>query len=295
MARFDREFLVPYLRDVCSLELVEAQLQAEHNRLSSSLRYAKGTVDGDMPRRRIAKHSDELEYGFAIIAQIVISIVMYAFFNALSSNIDYQTFITAGILVYTAIMLGILWYSWDNKVKEEQERYDYKYNREMEKYKRCHSEYTEAAKRIPGLEKRLPAVRAELSRVQQTKAKCYAANVIPSAYRGLYPAVYLYRYFSTSHADDVDMILQTFVLEEIKDRLDEVIRLQRQSILNQECMIANQMASLEEQRSYHNRMEQKAKALATSSEEQTTYLRMIESNTAAAAYFAAANYVSNNF
>ena len=106
-------------------------------------------------------------------------------------------------------------------------------------------------------------------------------------------AVYLYRYFSSSREDDVDSVLKTFILEEIKAKLDQIISMQSEIILNQERMMANQRTSLEAQRQHQQYMESKARQIASSIDEQNTYMEMTAANTAATAYFAAANYFSN--
>ena len=103
--------------------------------------------------------------------------------------------------------------------------------------------------------------------------------------------MYLYDFFSTSRSDDLDMALNTYVLEQIKDKLDEMIEHQREAIINQRMLMVNQQRALEEQRAYHAYMKKRARQIASSLEEQNQYLDMIKCNTAATAYFAAADYL----
>ena len=131
----------------------------------------------------------------------------------------------------------------------------------------------------------------ELKTVQSIINEVYGANIIPRYYRNKYVAVYLYDFFSTSRSNDLDMALNIFVLEQIKDRLDVIIETQQEQILNQRMIMANQRKSIEEQREHNAHMRKKACRIAADVEEQNQYLAMIESNTAATAYFAAANYL----
>lgn len=141
------------------------------------------------------------------------------------------------------------------------------------------------------MKKQMENLSAERNKIAKALNEVYAANIIPSHYRDMYAAVYLYDFFSTSRSDDLDMALNTYVLEQIKDKLDVIIEKQHTSILNQRLILANQQRSLEEQRAHNAYMRQKIYQIASSIEEQNQYLAMVESNPAATAYFAAANYL----
>ena len=121
----------------------------------------------------------------------------------------------------------------------------------------------------------------------------YSANVIPGQYRNLYAAVYLYQYFGQSQADDLDLVLNTFVLEQIKAKLDVVIQQQSEAILNQRIMLANQEKTMEAQQKHAAMLESKLSRMEASDEERNQYLSMIESNTATTAYFATAQYINS--
>ena len=73
--------------------------------------------------------------------------------------------------------------------------------------------------------------------------------------------------------------------------MDQIIANQSDVILNQRIMIANQQRTIEHQKSYENMMRTKLNQIQTTQEQQLGYVRMIESNTAVTAYFAAADYI----
>lgn len=103
--------------------------------------------------------------------------------------------------------------------------------------------------------------------------------------------VYLYDWFGTSGADDLDHALSMFVLEEIKARLDRIIEQQSEMILNQQLMIANQQKTQELQIAHAKMMRNKVQQLQATEEERLRYDRMIEANTRGMAYFAVADYL----
>lgn len=187
------------------------------------------------------------------------------------------------------VIFGGIW-SRRAEAKANEESAEYEYQKAMEKYKACQQALERRAPEIRQLENTFTYYQQELSKAKQLRTNLYNVNIIPLQYRNIYASVYLYRYFKTSLSNDIDAVLQTFILEEIKAKLDEVISLQRESILNQRILIANQYAAIEAQNEHNAYMESKARQVASSIEEQTVYLNMIEADTRANAYFAAANY-----
>ena len=131
----------------------------------------------------------------------------------------------------------------------------------------------------------------EINRINTVLNRVYNANVIPYQYRNMYASVYLYDYFSGSREDDLALALNTFVLEQIKERLDVIIEQQSEMILNQRIMIAKQEKTIQLQQAHTAMMQNKLNQIVASNEERNQYLRMIEGNTAATAYFAAADYI----
>lgn len=205
--------------------------------------------------------------------------------------------ITFGIL-FAIIVVGavgglFLYGAWQS-VREKREYNEKKareYEQAMERYRKIDKLNTSARTKLPAIQSEINKCLEEKKKLDILLYRVYGANIIPSRYRNIYVAVYLYDWFSTSNADDLDHALSMFVLEEIKDRLDTIIENQSQMILNQQIMIANQQKSIEQQRSYESMMRTKLNQIQATQEERLSYTRMIESNTAVSAYFAAAEYI----
>lgn len=141
------------------------------------------------------------------------------------------------------------------------------------------------------IESEIGKLNNEIKHTQRLLDDAYRVNIIPTHYRNKYAALFLYDWFNTGGSDDLDMALNMFVLEEIKEKLDMIIRNQSTIILNQRIMQAQQQKTIEQQNEHNRLMRNKLDQLCISSQEHNRYLSMIESNTAATAYFAAADYL----
>ena len=166
------------------------------------------------------------------------------------------------------------------------------YNYELAAYQEIQRKNDKERKAIPGIVNEMRECRIEIERVKEVLRRVYYANIIPGHYRNMYAAVFLYDWFSTGRSDDLDMALNMFVLEEIKEKLDRIIKNQEEIILNQYLQLAEQRRTLELQEEHAAMMESKLNQINASNDERNTYLAMIESNTAVTAYFTTANYLT---
>lgn len=295
MAKFNREFLVPYLRDVCAVELQINRLIKQRDNIKSQIcgiEYREAEEEPILKQAKIGqgwiKAFLGVWIGFTIVMIIPACFAAFVYSNR-SGAIAYL--IVPLIFAFPVGLISWL-YSLRRKNKRNQQ-YQMEYQQALFTYEQAMRKEAIVVNSLPNLRQRLNGCTVEIHKAQQLRNKLYSANVIPVQYRNIYASVYLYQFFSTSQADDIDMTLQTFVLEEIKARLDKVIQLQTETIINQEIMIANQRASMEAQQQYQSYMKAKAKEIAGSIDEQNAYLSMIEGNTAATAYFAAARAIRN--
>jgi uncharacterized membrane protein (DUF106 family) len=103
----------------------------------------------------------------------------------------------------------------------------------------------------------------------------------------MYAIVYLCDYFSTSRSNDMDIALNTYVLEQIKDRLDIIIQNQSEMLLNQKLMIT----TLDEILIHHQHLEQKIDRMNYNIEEANLYLRILHHDMRTANFFARDSYI----
>lgn len=301
MSKLNREFLVPYLEDVCALYMADLEVCAKMYNAQRKIIIARRGEEINPPAK--PKYEESLGGFGCLVSGIGLFLLIAPIILLFASRFDPS--VTEGqrklfiFMAFVGIPMGLLLFVPVRKEEYEIARNNKELNRH---YKEAVRQYEieerivsarneEARRKIPDLEKQVNELSEERKKIAKTLETVYAANIIPSHYRDMYAAVYLCDFFSTSRSDNLDMALNTYVLEQIKDKLDVIIEKQRESILNQRLILANQQKSLEEQRAHNAYMRQKVYQIASSIEEQNQYLAMIEGSSAATAYFAAANYL----
>lgn len=181
--------------------------------------------------------------------------------------------------------------------REQNESNEAAYQRDLYNYNQALAEYQKIeeqnAHNLPALSNTLTQCRQERERIAALLEQVYNVNVIPGRYQDVYAIAYLYDYFSCSQETDLSMALNTYVLEQIKDRLDRLIRNQEETILTLYGIIDNQAETMRKLDKMHQDMKHRLSSIQASSDEQATYLRMIESNSAVDTYFSAVQYLQN--
>ena len=304
MARYNREFLVPYLHDLCALYLAERKLQNTISQTKQRIRHCSSEHYPRLPKepeeQSISGWTGFLLIfgGFWIMGGLYLMLDLMTDPSGMGSMplgaAWAVSFLALFILGAVPLYLGIQDY---REREERNKRAKLQYEIQVEKYARemkqalCDNE--DNKKQLPVLRGRLAGQEAELERVQDMRRFVYGANIIPKHYRDFYATVFLYDWFAYGASDDLDMALNTYVLEEIKARLDRIIQQQSEMILNQRLMLAKQRESIEAQNHHNELMRSKLDRLQTTEDERLRYERMTETNTAVTAFFAAANYLNS--
>ena len=300
MAKYDREFLVPYLQDICAFYMADRKLNQKILDQQNQINRLNIVYYPQKP--------EEAPYLETSIGCLGLGAVMWTFVYVFSfiGLVCMKGPAWACFLCFFAILAGIfvIYGSWkDTRIADAtNKRNKAEYEAQMEIYlkktKLADEEREKKLALIPHAENQLRNIDAERKHVNKLMDQAYSANIIPNQYRNIYAAVFLYDWFSTSGADDLDMALNMFVLEEIKSKLDRILEHQAEIILNQRIMISNQgrmidnqHQSMEMQREHRRMMQEKLHHIQVTEEERLRYEKMVESNTAATAYFAWANYL----
>lgn len=292
MAKYDREFLVQYLQDIYALYLAE-------NRLKTTQRQAEYKIarcqenqkqQPQKPQRRDAETPGCGPYYWT--GSAVFSFLIY-FIVGDASSISF----TAVLMLLTAIVSTLFAVIGFLACREQNESNEAAYQRDLYNYNQALAEYQKIeeqnARNLPALSNTLTQCRQERERIAALLEQVYNVNVIPGRYRDVYAIAYLYDYFSCSQETDLSMALNTYVLEQIKDRLDRLIRNQEETILTLYGIIDNQAETMRKLDKMHQDMKHRLSSIQASSDEQATYLRMIESNSAVDTYFSAVQYLQN--
>lgn len=308
MAKYKREFLVPYLQDICALYIAEKKIDDKISRTQREIRTVNSNVKyPDKPTKEHYPATSGRNLAVNIIYMLTLGLSITFIFVALSVALvlwlsDELQFLTDPILL-VPMSIGVLLFlisrpfrilKRKNDIRDDEayKKTTEQYKQECKKYElQCIEVEACRAANIDNLNRRINKLDKERNKIQKLRTNAYNVNIIPGQYRNIYAAIYLYDYFSGSQEDDLALALNTFVLEQIKDRLDRIIENQSEMILNQYAIISNQQRAMEQQERHHAELCRKLDHIKTSNEERNTYLSMIESNTATAAYFAAADYI----
>lgn len=284
MARYNREFLVPYLQNICALHMADMRMGQRCEYLHST---AQGYRRGEYNPK--PEYPDHQSIGVGTVVLLGLGVFFLYPLITLSAD-DAPAGLVAVYFILSAVFLGFgIWNI--ISVRSSNRAAECEYSEKMYVYEQKKKHNSDLMKKAGSVEGELRGWTKERDRIQNLLQKAYGANVIPNQYRNIYAAIYLYEWFRSSGADDLEHALSMFVLEEIKDRLDTVIRNQSDVILNQQIMIANQYKSLEQQQNLESTMRAKLDSIEANQEQQLCYTRMIESNTATTAYFAASEYI----
>lgn len=288
MARYNRTFLVPYLNDICTLHLTKKKVNEKIEEERRKIERIKKNAIEKVPKPEMEKIGKDLpSIGALLLAMALIAISPAMMFMTLFEGVEY--FIIGLGCLGGGYAVGIC--SYRNQKKENDSARKRNAERERQYQQDKDAAVKGAAPIIREVERRIEFYVYEVEQMDALLTNLYRANVIPRWYRDLYPAVYLDDWFSNSHSDDLDMALNTFVLEEIKDKLDIIIKNQGEELINQRIMIANQYKAMEQRERHHRALMSKLDEIQATNEERNSYLQMIHANTATSSFFAQASYL----
>ncbi len=327
MVIYNREFLVPYLKNLCALYFakrkLEVELEDQQDRLNRSAERSHIPTPTYSPKTIFSDWGAGGWLCFAFCLPLSIMAINFIV-SSLTGNVDWMSDIELprlyevvlfflmdweeflGILLVLAIIIGsgyclyfialIIETVASNHKNYQQYLIDCdearNTNKDIDKLNDIHRRVRYAA------QEQISRLKQDLTQVNRLIARAYDANIIPGPsdrYRTMYCVVHLYEFFSRGRSCDMDAALELYVLEQIKDRLDTIIRQNSDILLNQELMYANQMRSMEDRRNYQNSMLQKINRLNCSAEEANQYRRAIDSRLETLEFFARDNYIRNLF
>lgn len=291
MANYDRRFLVPYLQDLCSLELMCAKIQrnimSTENKVNELTNICnKKVYDPTTPRLEQFyddNNSGKSLIGAGCIIELVGNIIVSLLANTTLGMIFYPIIFILrwGVIIFgiLSILFGLSYLHDDNSNAK------YKYAKSVSEYEAVRKRNAEFRNSLPARRRELDKANEELGNLRTNYAsakklrnQAYGINVVPRQYRNIYAVYYLYDFFSTSKETNLENVIQTFVLEEIKQKLDKIIQQNEQIILNQRVQIALQENQNRTIANNHRLEMQKLAKMECNQELQLDYQKMIETN-----------------
>lgn len=299
MADYDRRILVPYLWDVCSAEMLCSKTARELSECRRTIDEMHSQIDQKIsmpvppaPDPFHYRNIDE-EDRIQVFSVFAIGLFAVGFLTFLFTGME-GIWVELPILAISALN-GYLALS--EKKRTDHNRWA-RYQSNVESYEENVKRYESMVRHQNELRRQLPqwtqyehGLAARLRQEEKLREHIYSVNVIPARYRNIYAAYYLYDYFRTSGETDLDRIIQTLLLDEIKQRLDQIIVQNEEIMLNQRIQIALQEQQDREATENHRQEMKRLASMERNQELQMDYQRMIEQNQEVTNFFLAADYL----
>lgn len=291
MASYDRNFLVPYLRDLCCTEMLIIKLEQDisFNKKEADKFTGWANKNYDDPSPPDPKDYEvEAEKG-SIITSLVCVLL--------------------GICLISAIFISILLFVAAYFFYREQEKEDEmarkksndSYERALKSYKQKVQQNKEWRQQRPEWRKLAEHYRDNEDRAQedlrhakQLRYKLYSLNIIAKQYRKRNEVYYLYNFAAGSRETDLDKIIGIMLVDKIVQHLDEIIALKQEELLLMRRQIALQESQNLAIADNHREKMRRIAQMERNQERQMDYQRMIEVNQEVTNFFLAADYIERH-
>lgn len=293
MAKIERDIFIPYIKNICALHILRRKLYDERNRLEYRIQQiSKGEKEPPLNKPYYeAVWSDKRI--IAMAGAIIWALIwVVGFFSNLDMGGSFPYFclffVALSALVIIPVITGVRETKHNNALKSEE------YYAQQKIVKQVRDKNALAKKRdLPIVMRKLEDCKAAYDETSRVLENVYGTNIIPGQYRNIHAMMYLYEWFSKSAEDDLGMALNTFVLEQIKEKIEQVIRNQGDIILNQQMQLSLQMQSNDEQRRHNELMVQKIDRLQMTEEERNRSLDMLNQTETSLLWYAKQDYIRN--
>ena len=291
MAKINREMFIPYIKNLCALHVLLDKL---HDR-AQELEYHIDIVERGKPEPQFSAPLYEPVWTFGRVCAIFVAIIMIIpVLICPYSELDMTPALWVGpvglICIAFGIIVGTLILVKEDKAENRSR--ENQYEAELRERKRIRDNNEKVrAQRLPSLYEELGYCNDAYAETEKMLELTYGANIIPGRYRNIHAVIYLYDWFDKSVEDDLGMALNTFVLELIKDKLDDIIRNQGEILLNQQMRLSLQMQSNEERERHNRAMEEKIDRLQLTEEERNDNLKMIARTNSSVEWYAQQHYI----
>lgn len=244
----DKNSLIIYLNNVRTLETIIDQskikcdeLEKKRNKAHDIIRIVNSSPEPKTPEK--PKEPGKDDKTISILGIVLMVIGALCFLGLLLPMIS-SAMVLMG-LVFMAIGIP-LFIAGKKQYKENQQKRD-KYKILLKEYEQEIEAYNEALiKRQRNIDEETATnkelidkineskidVNSEINKFHEMLDKAYSANIIPMQFRTIEGVYYLYDYLSTSNQTLSEALMQAN-LEAIKQRLDDVIKLQSVNVIQQ--------------------------------------------------------------
>lgn len=298
MANYDRRILVPYLQDVCITELLCRKIERDLENCRGEIRKYNAWAtrkysDPAIPNQKDYDTSDEFLNHLIPVCLFggIPILVGIKLLGVSESETTILGVIAIAVGVLMCVIFGGEYIEIANSAQKEYEKSLAAYEEQVKQIKRNREKQPQWREQARKWEEYETTLKSRLRQAQKLRDDVYSVNIIPSRYRNIHVAYYLYDYFNSCRESDLDKIIQTMLLDEIVQKLDRIIVQNEQILLNQRFQMALQeQQNLAIAENHRRELKQLAK-LERNQELQMDYQRMIERNQEVTNFFLAADYL----
>lgn len=282
MAKYRREFLIPYFENVSALHLalhkLQNQLTVLKQRKSALKNVPHCVVAPEKPCYEAANGVFFLGLGAYLL---MFSLIMFVFRL-------YALTLICAVISIMAITIGTIRYV---QVTRQNNRIKEKYKHRLAHYLETKKEHDLNRDALSSIETEIQECETQIQRAIDALGNVYQTNVIPQHHQNIYAAIFLYIWFRSGRPNNLDMALKILQDELIKEKLDQFITKKQETILKQHLLDAQKNGSPKLQKDHAEHLAQKVQQLDASEEERNTYLTMIQSSIVTTTFFATASYI----
>ena len=240
MAKYDRRMLIPYLRDLYCTEILLMQKQEQRysiqeNKRKLTNRLGNGEIM-DAPKEQSADSLLILCFLSAVICAVV---VLCAVFFGNGTGLFLKLLLICVLLGLLCVLLLIR----NRKNQKKQQEYQKWLKKHQEEQNRIHQ-------KLEYFDRQLEELAEMCNVLHGIRHSLYSVNVIPAHYRTVQAVQYLLEYFKTSKANNPDIVLQTFIIEELRKPHLEIDKRMAEITMHQRILLANQIVADEAQSEY---------------------------------------------
>ena len=223
MAKYQREFLIPYLNDITALHLALHKLESRLTvleRQKSALK--RGRCQSSQPQEPcylLTNGGFMIGMGVFTMATALWMFVMKLPVIGLFGAVGGLMGVIAGLILHT-------------RASREHQRQSRNYNHRLMEYRRLEMQNRQDQEAIPGLEAEAAVCQAQISRVKDALEAAHSANIIPREFRNISAVMFLHSWFGQGTSNDLDAALNTYSLVESGISLEQMIANEGQALLN---------------------------------------------------------------
>ena len=282
MSKYDRRILLPYLRNLYSMELAIPQLHKELKALHTTIEELEYLQEHDVPPQEMQPPSPSatIAVGFVSLLFLLISIVAGIL---TATYADVFLMLTATSVFTTFFCVWLFWRRLQN-YSHHQQQYS-RYCDKLADYQSRTDSRKMLQEQIAECNVQISILAEQINEASRLKRNLYALNVLPQQYRTLDTVQYLYEYFRTSKANDIDTVLQIYAVEHIRSKQERLSEKQSALVLNHRCRIADQVNSDPLQKQYYEEQMINISNQEQDPELKNQYIRMLAEDLSVSQFF----------